>query len=108
LDEISVENHKNEVRERVEVRDDMRDSVLPDADGRPEPGSREDDSFSATTTRDLAVRGLAALGVALWFVSVLAIGVDFGRVRVGMDMDLRLRDGGACVVPLAGGSAPDA
>jgi DNA-binding CsgD family transcriptional regulator len=79
LDEISVENHKNEVRERVEVRDDERDSVLPDADGRPEPGGRDDGALSATTTRDLAMRGLAALGVALWCVSVLAIGVNLAE-----------------------------
>jgi DNA-binding CsgD family transcriptional regulator len=79
LDEIVVENRKNEVPERVEVRDDKRDAVFPEAAGSSEPGGRDDGAPSATTTRDLAVRGLAAVGVALWCVSVLAIGVNLAE-----------------------------
>lgn len=71
MDEITVANLKNEVPERV--RDDERDPVLHEADGR------DDGAPSATTTRDLAVQGLAAVGVALWCVSVLAIGVNLAE-----------------------------
>ena len=63
----------------MEVGDDERDSLLREAAGRSEPGSRDDGAPSAATTRDLAVRGLAAVGVAIWCVTVLAIGMNLAE-----------------------------
>lgn len=73
-----MENPKNAVRERAEGRDGRRDSVHLEAVGRSE-SSRDDGALSATTTRDPATRGLAAVGVALWCVTVLAIGVNLAE-----------------------------
>jgi hypothetical protein len=66
-----VANLKNEVPERV--RDDERDPVLHEADGR-DNGAPMCHDYPGS-----GVRGLAAVGVALWCVSVLAIGVNLAE-----------------------------
>jgi DNA-binding CsgD family transcriptional regulator len=74
-----VEDDAHTVRQRAEAGGAHRDSALSEAAGDSEPGRRDDVAPSAATTRYLAVRGLAAVGVAIWCVTVLAIGVNLAE-----------------------------
>lgn len=73
-------DRENEVREQAEARGDERDPVLlPEPAAGSESGRGDDGPPSPAPTRDLAARGLAAVGVALWCVTVLALGVNLAE-----------------------------
>lgn len=62
------------------VSGDERDSISPKTGGGSEPVREEDASVPRPASKqDLVVRGLAAAGVAIWCISVLAIGVNLAE-----------------------------
>lgn len=71
-----IEDNENELRGRVEARDDEREYAL---SGAAVDSSQPGGALRDATGRNLVVRGLAAVGVALWCVSVLAIGVNLAE-----------------------------
>jgi DNA-binding NarL/FixJ family response regulator len=78
------DDHENEVRERVDARNDRPRPERPDAFvGTQQPEGRSDstsgNSPGATTDRNLPVWGVTLLILAGWCISALGIGVNFAN-----------------------------
>ncbi len=74
-----MENRENEARRRAEAKDGERGLIASEDIGSSDPTNREEDAPGAATNRDLTVRGPAAVGVAIWCITVLAIGVNLAQ-----------------------------
>lgn len=77
-----LEDHENEAQGRAEVRNEGRDPERPVGGGDGAPGStisQDTVARGSRASREIVVPALVVLGVAVWCISVMAIGVNLAE-----------------------------